>query len=212
MKNLFKALAAFQRECPVIKKMETAKVLTRSGGQYEYHYAGLPSIQETIKPILEKHGLMVIQPLGYETEHGNTLIETKLIHIESGESSTSITCVPKVSFGNMNEYQALGSGITYLRRYALSSILGIVTDEDNDGAAGQGGKINHIENLLRTCTLSPEEKRRIEIEMVEFDADRIERCIAYLKANQRDPIESGDNYNQADIQHKLDLKMEDDKS
>ena len=37
----------------------------------------------------------------------------------------------------MNEFQVLGSGITYLRRYALSSILGIVTDKDTDAAGEQ---------------------------------------------------------------------------
>ena len=37
----------------------------------------------------------------------------------------------------MNDFQVLGSQITYLRRYALSSILGLVTDEDNDAHGEQ---------------------------------------------------------------------------
>jgi hypothetical protein len=36
----------------------------------------------------------------------------------------------------MNDYQSLGSGITYMRRYGLSAMLGLVTDEDKD-ACGQ---------------------------------------------------------------------------
>ena len=39
-----------------------------------------------------------------------------------------------VSLKGMNEYQVLGSAITYIRRYALSSLLGIVTDKDTDAA------------------------------------------------------------------------------
>ena len=41
----------------------------------------------------------------------------------------------------MNDYQVLGSAITYLRRYALSAMLGIVTDKDTD-ASGEQKKTN----------------------------------------------------------------------
>ena len=37
----------------------------------------------------------------------------------------------------MNEFQVLGSAITYLRRYALSSMLGLVTDKDTDASGEQ---------------------------------------------------------------------------
>ena len=37
----------------------------------------------------------------------------------------------------MNDFQVLGSAITYLRRYAISSMLGLVTDKDNDASGEQ---------------------------------------------------------------------------
>jgi hypothetical protein len=37
----------------------------------------------------------------------------------------------------MNDYQAYGSGVTYFRRYALSSMLGLVTDKDTDASGEQ---------------------------------------------------------------------------
>ena len=40
----------------------------------------------------------------------------------------------------MNEFQVLGSAVTYIRRYALSSMLGIVTDKDTDAAGEQKPK------------------------------------------------------------------------
>ena len=137
MKELIKALAAFQQECPVIAKDGTAKVKTQSGADYSYKYADLPSIVEVIKPILQKCGLSFIQPL--DLIDGVRVIRTKIFHIESGEAIESTVDVPIVSFKGMNDYQALGSGITYLRRYALSSILGIVTDEDIDAVGEQNG-------------------------------------------------------------------------
>lgn len=37
----------------------------------------------------------------------------------------------------MNDFQVLGSAITYLRRYAISAILGLVTDKDTDASGEQ---------------------------------------------------------------------------
>ena len=47
----------------------------------------------------------------------------------------------------MNDFQTMGSGITYFRRYALSSSLGIVTDKDTD-AAGEKDKPQIKESKL----------------------------------------------------------------
>ena len=49
----------------------------------------------------------------------------------------------------MNDYQSLGSGITYLRRYSLSSALGIVTDEDTDA---QGEQVKGVKKELPWLT------------------------------------------------------------
>ena len=122
MKHLFKALAAFQQDCPIIHK----------GTQgYGYSYADLPTILKTINPLLAKHGLGFSQPVDLDT------IQTILFHIESGEQLTSSTLMPSdVELKGMNKFQVDGSKITYYRRYALSSMLGIVTDKDTDA----GGK------------------------------------------------------------------------
>lgn len=127
MKNLFKALANFQQEVPVIHK----------GTQgYGYSYADLPAIFEKINPLLQKHGLGFSQPL-----HGNQ-IKTIIYHVESGEYLESLTDIPtNVQLKGMNDFQVLGSAITYLRRYSLSSILGLVTDKDTDASGEQGKEV-----------------------------------------------------------------------
>jgi len=123
MKHLFKALADFQQEVPVIHK----------GTQgYGYSYADLPKIFEVINPLFQKHGLGFTQLVGTDE------ITTMLFHIESGESLTTSTSVPNnVQLKGMNEFQVLGSAITYIRRYALSAMLGIITDKDTDAAGEQ---------------------------------------------------------------------------
>jgi hypothetical protein len=123
MKNLFKALAEFQQEVPVIHKGTKG---------YGYTYADLPAIFETINPLLKKHGL------GFTQLVEGTSIKTIVFHCESGETLESLTDIPQgVQLKGMNDFQVLGSAITYIRRYALSSALGLVTDKDTDAGGEQ---------------------------------------------------------------------------
>jgi len=126
MKELYKALADFQQECPTIAKATAG---------YNYKYADLPSIIETINPLMKAHRLGFTQQLRYS--EGVRKVATIIFHTETGNSIESEIDIPTVEFKGMNDYQSLGSGITYLRRYTLSSALGIVTDEDNDAAGEQ---------------------------------------------------------------------------
>ena len=154
MKELYKALADFQQECPTIAKAGEAKVQTKSGGNYSYRYADLPSIVELINPLMKKHKLGFIQPLRY-TE-GVRKVVTIIFHTETGNSIESSIDIPEVTFVGMNDYQSLGSGITYLRRYSLSSALGIVTDEDNDAAGEQEKRKESDKDVERIRTTMPE--------------------------------------------------------
>lgn len=122
MKNLIKSLSAFQNECPIIHKDTKG---------HNYTYADLPQIFSTINPLMKKHGLCFSQLLE------NDGLRTILFHVESEESLESFTPIPKIKLGAMNEYQSFGSGVTYYRRYAISSMLGLVTDKDIDAAGVQ---------------------------------------------------------------------------
>jgi len=117
--NIYKALADFQQECPIIHKGTTG---------HNYTYADLPQIFKTIMPLLKKHNLGFIQPL-----EGDTL-KTIVFHTKTGETIESQVTIPQIVLRGMNEYQSLGSGITYYRRYALASFFGLVTDKDTDAA------------------------------------------------------------------------------
>lgn len=144
MKNIYKALADFQQEVPVILK-------DTSG--HNYKYADLPAILETINPLLKKNGL------GFTQLINGAKIKTILFHIESGETLESDTDMPVDSlvyvdtekkknvlqgFEMMNKAQAIGSLVTYFRRYALSSMLGLVTDKDTDGT----GKVVNMDDSV----------------------------------------------------------------
>lgn len=131
MKNLLKALAEFQQTVPVIHK----------GTQgYGYSYANLATIFEIINPILEAN------KLGFTQLVGDNNIKTIIFHYESGELLETITTIPQgTNLKGMNDFQTLGSAITYIRRYALSSALGLITDKDTDASGEQSKPTPKVE-------------------------------------------------------------------
>lgn len=117
--ELLKALAQFQYECPIIHK---------STKGFGYSYADLPTIIEKITPLLKKHELGFTQLI-----NGNSII-TVLFHYPSGQTIESTSDLfGGLDFKGMNQLQVYGSQLSYMRRYALTSILGIVSDSDTDG-------------------------------------------------------------------------------
>ena len=120
----------------VKKQRKYSKALSKSSKGsylwYGYTYSDLKTIFKVINPILKKHDL------GFTQLINGTQIATCLFHVESAESIESKLDIPQgVILKGMNEFQVLGSAITYLRRYALSSMLGLVTDKDTDASGEQ---------------------------------------------------------------------------
>ncbi len=131
MKNLFKALASFQQEVPVIFRATTA-----GQGNFAYQYTDLPAIFKAINPLLAKHGLGFSQIT--EFKDGNDYLVTIVFHIESGETlETRTRLMPDVELKGQNVFQSYGSQLTYFRRYGISQILGLVTDKDTDAQGEQ---------------------------------------------------------------------------
>jgi hypothetical protein len=131
MKNLFKALAQFQQEVPVIFKGSTA-----GQGNFAYQYTDLPAIFKVINPLLAKHGLGFSQIT--EFKDGHDYLVTIVFHIESGETlETRTRLMPDVELRGQNVFQSYGSQLTYFRRYGISQILGLVTDKDTDAQGEQ---------------------------------------------------------------------------
>lgn len=123
MKNLYVKLHAFQAEVGTIKKSEVNPF-------FKSRYVDINGIIEAIKPLLEKHGLVIMQPLAlYE---GKSALTTIIADIESGDSLNISTPLPE-----MSDPQKMGSAITYFRRYALQSLLLLEAEDDDGNGASQ---------------------------------------------------------------------------
>jgi hypothetical protein len=130
--NLSKALLQFHKEIGKIAKTSTNPF-------FKTKYADLPSILSAINEPLSNSGLIIVS---IPDADGLT---TLLIHSESGEYISATAIMKPVK----NDPQAIGSAITYQRRYSIGSILNLNIDEDDDGnkATHQKTEYNYAKAL-----------------------------------------------------------------
>lgn len=119
------AIVAALAEVAIIDKGKTA-----NAGSYSYSYADIADVIAETRPILAAHGLVAVTALSGGPDVYAVTVE--ILH-STGESKV----YPPVSFNGGRDPQAVGSSITYFRRYALCAALGIATGEDDDGAAAK---------------------------------------------------------------------------
>jgi hypothetical protein len=98
-------------------------------------YADLTSCWAACRKPLGENGLSVAQ-LTKSVSPNEVKIVSVLLH-ESGEWIRSELTVPAGGNKGVNAAQAMGSAISYGRRYGLSALVGISTDDD-DGTASSG--------------------------------------------------------------------------
>lgn len=123
--NLATALAAFQADMPTVFKGQTARIPGKDGRSgYSYQYADLADVAKVAHPLLSRHGLS-FTTAPQHLEGAGFVLQGTLRHA-SGESDTGVLPITGRSA------QDLGSSLTYLRRYLLGCMTGIVTDDDED--------------------------------------------------------------------------------
>jgi hypothetical protein len=163
IKELATALNKFQAECSGAKK-------NAENPHFKSKFANLEAVINCAKDALSDNGLSVSQfPV---MDQGYAGVETILMHI-SGEwiSNTLLLACKK------QDPQAMGSAITYARRYAYQSVLGIPSEDDdgnksmpNQEAQHAPQKITHAQaqELLTICQSKP--------------AQAVKACLDHFKA------------------------------
>lgn len=126
--EIAKALSVAQSKMKVIKK-ETENPFFKS------KYADLASIMEKTQPLLAEQGLSVTQGASYAQETGWVLI-TRLSHVSGQFYETMYPLLAKD-----HSAQAMGSALSYARRYSYSALTGAVAGNDDDD--GEGAQARH---------------------------------------------------------------------
>jgi hypothetical protein len=156
MSEIHAALVAALNELPRIAKGNTAKVPMKSGGTYSYTYADLGDVIDSVRPVLHKHGLAVMQDV---TGEGRTVfVQTLILH-----TSGDVLRFGPISLPAGDTPQTMGSAVTYCRRYALLAALGIATEDDDGQAAKPAPEPTYSKaavDLYAACRALPEAVKR----------------------------------------------------
>lgn len=121
--------------CAALSKAQGAMegaVKDRQNPHFKNEYATLASVIEAVRGPLRDNELAFIQASG-EMVDGCLPIETRIVH-SSGQWFKSVLPMPV----GQKTAQAVGSALSYGRRYALMSILGVPSVDDDGEAASQG--------------------------------------------------------------------------
>lgn len=120
--NLAAALVAAQKDMPAVEKDGT-------NPHFKSSFTTLGKLIATVRPVLNRHGIAVIQ-MPSRDDQGKPTLVTRLVH-SSGDSTEET--MPLILA--KQDAQALGSALTYAKRYALAAALAIADQEDDDGNA-----------------------------------------------------------------------------
>jgi hypothetical protein len=153
-KNIFAALAAFQGECPEIKK---TKQFGKDGDKMKFMYAPLDEFIAVVSPVTSKHGLSYTWEEGKEKGtivcalYHTTYEAEPQIELETEEytaegdrrEKTARRSETRVWEKNVlrsmpikvkreGDMKTIGGDSTYARRYTLAEVLGVASEDDND--------------------------------------------------------------------------------
>jgi hypothetical protein len=136
MKQIATALLKAQTEMTTPKKGSVNPF-------FKNKYADLNDVLCAVVPALNNNGIVLLQPL--VNIEGKNYVKTVLMH-ESGETFESLA---EIFCTKQNDAQAYGSGISYARRYSVSSICGIGSEDDDAQKAVQNKPNATTEILLK---------------------------------------------------------------
>lgn len=138
-------LAAMLSEIPVVAKTSDINVTTKSGSKFIVKYASLDEIVEVVRPIMSKYGFSV--NFRHEQSSATVLKVSCVLRHKNGHSEANDIILPLDTSGSKNAVQAVGSTITYGKRYTLCSALNIATGDDKDGFTVSADNANAKQSL-----------------------------------------------------------------
>lgn len=135
--ELFSALAKAQAEVENASK-------NAANPHFRSRYADLAEVLNTVRPVLSKHGIAVLQST--EFDGATVSVSTALCHSSGGVVTSTASCVPAKT-----DAQGIGSATTYLRRYSLAAMCGVAQEDDDGQSAAHSGKPAPVAKVAPTA-------------------------------------------------------------
>lgn len=200
---LTEALAKAQAVITSPTRNREVKVRAKSGAEYSFKYATLDHILDSVRKPLTDNGLWFTQTLA--NGDGKYQLVTTLMH-SSGEWVQS----EQPLFLTEQSNQAFGSALTYAKRYALSGMLGIAADEDDDANHADGNTVK--ESAERKAPPKPTGDAPAKAQAKAANASGIDPTVAWATGiNKR--VKAASTFEEladldAEIQNKAGVKDE----
>lgn len=145
--------------------------INKENPYFNSRYADLAAIRDATIPSLSKHGLCLYHMV---MQQGETwVVRAVLKHGESGESIISDFPLPAA----FDKPQAIGSAITYGKRYTWAALCGIAAEEDDDANAAHGN-VKQVERKPQPKTnvieMTPQETKLVSktpVALLKTDGD-----------------------------------------
>lgn len=131
-------------------KAEIKPVVKNRAG-HNSKYADMGAIADVVDPVLSKFGLSY----RYRSSQDDRIGVTCILSHKFGHSEETTLYGPPDKTGSKNDIQAIGSTLSYLRRYSLEMVLGLSsTIDDDDGKAAGGDLVSEeqVELLMKLIT------------------------------------------------------------
>jgi len=132
--SIYKKLFEAKKEIGKISKDSTNPF-------YKSKYFDINQLLEHVEPILQKHGLLLLQPIE------NNCVTTTIIDYEAEQADNTNAVISILELTNQTDPQKRGSEITYYRRYTLASLLGMQAEDDDGNTASKSTKVERKESL-----------------------------------------------------------------
>jgi hypothetical protein len=113
----------------------SADRLKKDAEGYNYKYVQLKDVLAQAKKLCLENNFIFIQYTGFNSEM-RSILKTELIHISGNRVIAQIPLPTK----DPNDPQKVGGAITYMRRYSLTSILGLEEEDDDAKEASTPAK------------------------------------------------------------------------
>jgi hypothetical protein len=165
------AMSALQAEMPTIHK---------GGKAHNSTYARYEDINAAIKPLLARNGFSV----SFRSDFNNNMLEVKgIIAHKSGHREETTMCLPYDTSGSKNGIQAIGSSVTYGKRYVLCMLFNIATSDDDD-ANYSSSPLEEISQLLGKSSKACRDAffTKCQVDKVDdISTDKLEAALTWLK-------------------------------
>ena len=111
--------------------------LQKDSQGYGYDYTSLDWLLPRVQGELKKEGLEVRQALKVLVvgEQPHQALTTEIVKVADGSVvASSEVLIPHYKLQGMSEYQSIGAGVTYMRRYSIVTLLGLTCGDDTDAS------------------------------------------------------------------------------